>query len=44
VLSEVHVLDMEQAATRLEELAESEQVALPDAAEAVIRRAASRQD
>jgi len=44
VLSELHVLDMEQATARLEELAESEQLALPEAAQAVIRRATSRQN
>lgn len=44
VLSELHVVDMEQASARLEELAESEQLTLRDVAQAVIRRAANRQN
>jgi hypothetical protein len=44
VLSELHDLDMEQASARLETFAASEGQALRDAAQAVIRRAASRQN
>lgn len=43
VLSELHVLNMEQAAARLEQLASSEQLAQSEAARAVIHRASTRQ-
>jgi hypothetical protein len=41
VLSEAHGLTMEQASARLEEVAESQQVALADAAQRVIERAST---
>jgi hypothetical protein len=44
VLSELHLLDMEEANARLEDYAASEKLALRDAAQAVIRRASTRQN
>ena len=44
VLSEIYAVDIEQAAVRLEQLAESEQITSAEAARELIDRAKSRQD